>query len=302
MNGYSASRAYFNWAIGHPREASTSMGLLYLYLVEICNRLGWRDTFGITSGECRSAISVSSYNTYQDALHRLVEFGFVEIVERAKNQYSPTIIRLIKKEDQDPEHVASSNFGYANFGYANFERANEEASEDISDASSVGTSVGISVGTSVGISKNDNATETFINNKHKTININNNNNIDYADCEIYDEFRDFEKWILDNAPNVAKMKEPFTRPQFEKLFAEFDPDLIYEKLGAMHNYTPLLTKCRSANLTIRNWLRRDSARPDAKTKRNPKPSPRIQPTMGGETVQQSKLSAALEAVAGALIE
>lgn len=252
MNGYSASKAYFNWAIEHPREASTSMGLLYLYLVEICNRLGWRETFGITSGECRAAISVSSYNTYQDALHRLVRYGFVEIVEKSKNQYSPTIVKLINVEDQGGEHVASSNFGYANFGYAKNDRASKE-SEDV-----------IVVGPSVGPSKNDNATETFINNKHKTIN-SIENNTDCLSVEICDEFKDFEDWILNNAPNVSKMKEPFTRAQFEKLFSEYDQDLIYQKLEAMHNYSPLLTKCRSANLTIRNWLRRDLARPTPKT-------------------------------------
>ena len=76
--------------------------------------------------------------------------------------------------------------------------------------------------------------------------------------EEVDPFIDFENWIRENAPEVGKMKDPFTRGQFEKLFAEYNAEDIYNTLESMHNWTQLHKKCRSANLTCRNWIRRDT--------------------------------------------
>lgn len=267
MNGYSASKAYFNWAFGHPREASPSVGLLYLYLVEICNRLGWKRSFAITSGECKAAIGVASYNTYRNALDQLVEYGFVEIVKESVNKYTPTIVSLRDIEYLlDPEtandspETSSPDFTLSKFNRVNEEQEGQEENtllknDRVNDPKDPDPDVTLSST----LSKFDKVTETIKNNKTKTKTIHSNNTI-IIDSEVFDEFEDFKRWILDNAPNVAKMKEPFTREQFERLFADYPAEVIYEKLGAMHNYKPLLSKCNSANLTIRNWIRRDNER------------------------------------------
>lgn len=75
--------------------------------------------------------------------------------------------------------------------------------------------------------------------------------------EEVDPFKDFQDWIRENAPEVGKMKDPFTRGQYEKLFATYNAVDIYNTLESMHNWTQLHKKCRSANLTCRNWLRKD---------------------------------------------
>lgn len=71
------------------------------------------------------------------------------------------------------------------------------------------------------------------------------------------DFEKFQSWIRENAPRVAKMKEPFTAEQVAALKADFDQQFICDLLKAMHNYEPLLTKNRSANLTFRNWAKRE---------------------------------------------
>lgn len=70
------------------------------------------------------------------------------------------------------------------------------------------------------------------------------------------DFIEFQRWIEENAPRVAKMKEPFTEAQFIALRADFDAQFSCDLLKSMHNYEPLLTKNRSANLTFRNWAKR----------------------------------------------
>jgi hypothetical protein len=42
------------------------------------------------------AIGVKNWRTYAAGLHELVEFGFIEMVEISKNQYSSNIIAIVK--------------------------------------------------------------------------------------------------------------------------------------------------------------------------------------------------------------
>lgn len=70
------------------------------------------------------------------------------------------------------------------------------------------------------------------------------------------DFVKFQKWISDNAPRVAKMKEPFSESQFSALKKDFDSKFICDLLRAMHNHEPLLKKNRSAYLTFINWANR----------------------------------------------
>ena len=72
-----------------------------------------------------------------------------------------------------------------------------------------------------------------------------------------ENFKKFKIWINDNAPNVSKMKEPFTEVQFERIKQEFPFEVIENTLRSMHNYKELLKKYVSANLTFRKWAKKD---------------------------------------------
>lgn len=72
--------------------------------------------------------------------------------------------------------------------------------------------------------------------------------------EQKESFKKFEQWILENAPRVAKMKEPFTIDQYLNLSKKgLTPDLIRTNLGAMHNWAPLIKNNVSAYLTLLKW-------------------------------------------------
>ncbi|MDD4030091.1 MAG: DUF4373 domain-containing protein [Bacteroidales bacterium] len=70
------------------------------------------------------------------------------------------------------------------------------------------------------------------------------------------EFQKFQKWILEKAPRVAKMEEPFTQEEYLRIKKEFSSDMTAEVLLSMHNSKDLLKKNLSANLTFRNWIQR----------------------------------------------
>lgn len=94
MNGYELSRIWFDWCFDNPEKVSPNHSALYFFAIEHCNRLGWRKKFGFPTEMAKDAIGIKSYTTYIKTLNDLVSWGFIEMIERSKNQYSSNIIAL----------------------------------------------------------------------------------------------------------------------------------------------------------------------------------------------------------------
>lgn len=94
MNGYELSRKWFDWCFENPELISPNHSALYFFAVEHCNRMGWKKKFGFPTTMAKDAIGIKSYNTYIKTLNDLVDWGFIEMIERSKNQYSSNIIAL----------------------------------------------------------------------------------------------------------------------------------------------------------------------------------------------------------------
>jgi hypothetical protein len=102
LNGYDLSRAWFNYCFANPEKISPNHTALYFFAIEHCNRLGWKEKFGLPTEMAKEAIGIKSYNTYINTLRDLVEWGFVIMVEKSKNQFSANIIAL-SKFDKAPD-------------------------------------------------------------------------------------------------------------------------------------------------------------------------------------------------------
>jgi len=94
MNHYNLSRAFFDFAFENPEKIKPNHIALYFFAIENCNRLGWKLKFGLPSTMTMEAIGIKSYNTYIKTLNDLIEFGFIILIEKSKNQYSSNIIAL----------------------------------------------------------------------------------------------------------------------------------------------------------------------------------------------------------------
>lgn len=95
MNGYELSRIWFDWCFENPEKISPNHSAVYFFAIEHCNRLGWRKKFGFPTEMVKDAIGIKSYNTYIKTLNDLVDWGFIEMIERSKNQYSANIVALV---------------------------------------------------------------------------------------------------------------------------------------------------------------------------------------------------------------
>lgn len=94
LNGYQLSRQWFDFAFENPEKISPNHGALYFFCIEQCNRLGWKKKFGLPTSMAKDAIGIRSYNTYVKTLTDLIEWGFIEMIEKSKNQHTANIIAL----------------------------------------------------------------------------------------------------------------------------------------------------------------------------------------------------------------
>lgn len=96
FNGYELSRKFFDWCFDNPDKVKPNHIALYFFALEHCNRLGWREKFGLPTEMAKSAIGIHSYNTYVKTLNDLVSWGFIKVLQKSKNQFSSNIIAISK--------------------------------------------------------------------------------------------------------------------------------------------------------------------------------------------------------------
>ena len=86
MTGYELSRKWFDFAF-EKKEAKTQHTALYLWIIELNNRLGWKVEFGLPTNGTMEGLSIGNKNTYLSALKDLKDWGFIDIIRESKNQY-----------------------------------------------------------------------------------------------------------------------------------------------------------------------------------------------------------------------
>jgi hypothetical protein len=94
MNTYVMSRRFWDWSYAKPSLVKPIHSAIYFFAIDHCNRMGWKREYGFPTVMTMEAIGVSSYNTYKKGLDDLVEWGFIKMIERSKNQFSSNIIAL----------------------------------------------------------------------------------------------------------------------------------------------------------------------------------------------------------------
>ena len=93
---YELSRQFFDWSFENPDLIKPTHIAIYFFAMEHCNRLGWKDKFGLPTTMAMEAIGIKSYKTYKISFDELVEWGFFKILKKATNQYSAVVIAMVK--------------------------------------------------------------------------------------------------------------------------------------------------------------------------------------------------------------
>ena len=94
MDTYTLSRNWFNFCFDNPEKIRPAHTAIYFFAIEHCNRLGWKEKFGFSSQMTMEALGIKKHQTYINYFNDLIDWGFFEIVQRSKNQWSTNIISL----------------------------------------------------------------------------------------------------------------------------------------------------------------------------------------------------------------
>lgn len=94
MEIFKLTRAFWDFAFDNPEKISPNHAAIYFFSLEHCNRLGWKDKFGFPSQMVMDAIGIKKHSTYIRYFRDLVKWGFFDLIQEAKNQYSSNIISL----------------------------------------------------------------------------------------------------------------------------------------------------------------------------------------------------------------
>ena len=97
INGYALSRIWFDFVFETTETVTPIHAALYFWIIDLANRLGWKDVFGLPTGYSMEAIGLKSYRSYKKALDDLIRWGFIELRAKSFNQHSSNQIALVLK-------------------------------------------------------------------------------------------------------------------------------------------------------------------------------------------------------------
>jgi len=106
--GYALTKLWFDFAENNPEKHRPIHGILFLWIVELNNTLGWTEKFKLPSIYSMHMIGASTYKTYKKALDDLVKWGFIRIVSKSVNQYTACVVTLVKNTNADDEAETSA--------------------------------------------------------------------------------------------------------------------------------------------------------------------------------------------------
>lgn len=93
-NGYQLTKAWFDFVFESNESVRPIHTALYLWIVELNNRLNWEDVFGLPTEYSMQAIGVMGYRHYKKTLDDLVRWGFISIISKSHNQHTCNQISL----------------------------------------------------------------------------------------------------------------------------------------------------------------------------------------------------------------
>jgi len=114
MNGYDLTRYWYNYKFENPDKVKAIHSDMYFYIVDLWNRLGQKEKFGLPTMITMENLSIGSRNTYYKVINDLCDFGFIKMVSESKNQHQSRIIAISKNEQASNQaleqaHIQASN-------------------------------------------------------------------------------------------------------------------------------------------------------------------------------------------------
>jgi hypothetical protein len=94
MNGYNLLRAWYDFKYENPSICRSIHSDLFGYIINLWNKLGHKNEFGLPTQVTMESLGIGSYNTYKKTLDELISFGVIKLIKESKNQHQSKIIAI----------------------------------------------------------------------------------------------------------------------------------------------------------------------------------------------------------------
>jgi hypothetical protein len=95
MDYFKLLRDFWDFAFENPEKISPNHCALYCFVINHSNRLGRKEKLGLPTDMAKEAIGIKCYKRYISTLNDLIEWGFILMLEKSRNQYSSNIVALV---------------------------------------------------------------------------------------------------------------------------------------------------------------------------------------------------------------
>lgn len=96
LNIYDLMKDWFNFCFENPDKINSNHSAMYFFMIEHCNRMGWKKKFGLPMQMTMDAIGIKNYKTFSRTFKDLISWGFIILYQKSSNQYSANVIGLVK--------------------------------------------------------------------------------------------------------------------------------------------------------------------------------------------------------------
>lgn len=107
LSGYQLTKDWFDFIFDSSEIITPLHTSLFLWIVELNNRLQWKNVIGLPTDFAMQASCIKSYKSYKNTLDDLIKWGFVILVSKSYNQYSCNQIALVLNTKAIPKQMQS---------------------------------------------------------------------------------------------------------------------------------------------------------------------------------------------------
>jgi hypothetical protein len=95
MDHFKLLRDFWDFAFENPEKISPNHCALFCFIINHSNRLGRKEKLGLPTEMAKEAIGLKCYKRYIKTLTDLIDWGFIVMLEKSRNQYSSNIVALV---------------------------------------------------------------------------------------------------------------------------------------------------------------------------------------------------------------
>lgn len=105
MDIFKLISSFIEFCEKNPEKVNNTASALYLYILNLNNKLGWPDKFGLPRDFAMTILGTSSHKTYTKAVQNLIDWGFLKVISKSKNQYQSNVFAMVKNTSARLKHI-----------------------------------------------------------------------------------------------------------------------------------------------------------------------------------------------------